>query len=172
MKITVDIPDYIIEKYLEKYLDKPKKDKSEFIALEIESLIKHSIRPNTFWCLLSDRVTKLIEKWHQCTSEDYETLLGKLVKKGIEQSLVDGSYPIPDDVQQNLSKRYLLSLVNPDNRNYSLDEFEMMVLAISLQTCKDQLKDYLDISATKLEAIKDNRNYRQKLASEFINLLD
>jgi len=172
MKINVDIPDYIIEKYVEKYIDRPKKEKSEFISLEIENMIKYAIRPNTYWCLLSDRVAKLLEKWHRCTSEDYETLLGKLVKKGIEQSLVDGSYPIPDDVQQNLSKRYLLSLLNPDNSNYSLDEFELMVLSISLQTCKDQLKDYLDISASKLETIKDNRNYRQKLASEFMNLLD
>jgi hypothetical protein len=162
MKITIDIPEHI--------LDKISHDNNARIPI-IESLVHISVRDNMRWCVIPEGIVSMLEQWSERDNFPIEHLIGKLTKTGLEQAMLTGEYPLNPDTQKNIAVKFMLAMFNPTNANYALDPIELMLISSSLHIPINQLEESLKQAKTRLNLIEQNIKIKRDLVEKLINEL-
>ena len=162
MKITLDIPEHILSQL---------GDSLESRQTALESLARASIRPNLYWVHLLGSVASKARKWAELENIPLESVLGMLVKDGLESALVSGKYPISEESKRNLSIRYLMALFYPENSNYSFNPVELMMLSISTGITIDLLEEYLKLAKSRFNLAKSRLQTKHELLNTLMDLL-
>lgn len=162
MLITIDIPEHILSQL---------GDSLESRQTALESLARASIRPNLYWVHLLGSVASKAQKWAELENIPLESVLGMLVKDGLESALITGKYPISEDSKRNLATRYLMALFYPENSNYSFNPVELMMLSISTGITIDLLEEYLKLAKSRLNRVKSHTQHKRELLTELMDLL-